>query len=477
MLTRHLAPAFPKMASTMAATVVTFAAASFVPPAFGGAIIYNNTNVASATVALGVQDTGELNFSDYGLSYRFPGGTFRDATSPGCDCEGWGVAVTHMGSRQAGFANRSAGSGGLTGGTFGSTTTTATSSVGLSAAPVQVTHAFGVSLAPNVFQGNVTITNVGTSTLGNVVYRRVMDWDVPPTEFSEYVTHRGVGANLVAAGGNVLFASDNGFASSDPRVAASSILSGTVNGDFVLSGPYDHGSVFDFAFGDLAAGQSRSFNIFYGAAANEAGALEALGILKPNVYSLGQSSLDPTNSPTYLFGFGGVGGTMPGATPEVPVLPFVPAPGEYVFPAPAPRLWYDPPFAIGYRYELVGGGVFTEVRAPAGYSGLTVEVPGSGSIPLPPSGVSFALAGLAPSVFEIRGLYLDTDSDAFRGGVAFPTFLDFTGSVTELRMAAIIESSSVPAPGSLVLVVAGLLIVSRVFRGGPAMTAPMASRS
>ena len=381
-----------------------------------GAVIFNNADPSLASVALGVNDAGHLNFSDplgfspvnagaTGLSYRFPDGTWRDATSPGCLCEGWGVAVTDpFGSRVAGWVNQSSGSGGLKGGTFGSTTTTASSFIQLADYPVDIGHFYGVSLVPNVFQGNVTITNSGTETVTDVVYRRVMDWDVPATEFNEYVSHFGVESNLESAGGKVRFASNNGFASSDPRWYPGEIFlsDSSINVDFFQKGSADQGSVFDFAFGDLAPGESRTFNIFYGAAANLADAQAAIEKLKPDVWSFGQStnssyippeepvapeepvdlseepvapeepvdlSEEPVapeepvdlsiglpvveefapdfwwrwkntpadDLPTFLFAFSGVGVVEPGITPGEQVLPFVPAPGQFIFPAPTPR--------------------------------------------------------------------------------------------------------------------------------------------
>jgi len=38
---------------------------------------------------------------------------------------------------------------------------------------------------------DVTIANSTASDLTDVRYVRVMDWDVPPTEFNEYVTIKG----------------------------------------------------------------------------------------------------------------------------------------------------------------------------------------------------------------------------------------------------------------------------------------------
>ncbi len=413
-----------------------------------GAVIFNNADPSLASVALGVNDAGHLNFSDplgfspvnagaTGLSYRFPDGTWRDATSPGCLCEGWGVAVTDpFGSRVAGWVNQSSGSGGLKGGTFGSTTTTASSFIQLADYPVDIGHFYGVSLVPNVFQGNVTITNSGTETVTDVVYRRVMDWDVPPTQLFEYVSHFGVESNLESAGGKVRFASNNGFASSDPRWYPGEIFlsDSSINVDFFQKGPADHGSVFDFAFGDLAPGESRTFNIFYGAAANLADAQAAIEKLKPDVWSFGQStnssyippeepvdlseepvapeepvdlseepvdlSEEPVDLseepvapeepvdlsiglpvveefapdfwwrwkntpaddlPTFLFAFGGVGGVEPGITPGEQVLPFVPAPGEFIFPAPTPPDWSDPPF-VPEVDDYLGSGEFFSVK-------------------------------------------------------------------------------------------------------------------
>lgn len=478
--------------------------------AFAGAVIYDSADPAFRTVKLGVNDLGHLNYDGgdgvTGLAARFPDGNFFDAISPGCLCEGWGLAVTVNGSRVSGFANESTGTGGLTGGTFGSTLTSATSVVSLADAPVRITHSYGVSLAPGVFQSNITITNLSDTAISDVVYRRVMDWDVPPTEFREYVTHKGVAANLEALGGNVRFASNNGFANADPLSGPSSIDASTENADFTDLGPNDHGSLFDFAFGNLAAGGSRSFNIFYGVAANETAAENAIQILKPNLWSLGQSTLglggdgggdigcepecpsvasavaefpppiigEPTEGPTdvippeavglpspnndgftFIFAFGGVGGVEPGASPANPVLPFVPAPGQFAFPAPAPRRWYDPPFAEGFDYSLENGE-FLAVAIPEGYGSLTLQV-GSFTAKLDPlreynfltdfgldDVTSFRILGIAP--------YLDVASPTF--ATAFPTFLDFV-TTGELRMKAV-EVAAVPVPAALPLLASGL---------------------
>jgi len=448
--------------------------------AMAGAVIYNNADPSKATVALGVNDAGHLNYwggetpanaGAMGLAYRFPDGSFRDATAPGCLCEGWGVAVTRSdGNRVSGFANEANGTGGLTGGQFSSSTTRATSQIGLNDAPVVVTHAYGVSLAPNLFQGNITITNTGTTAISDLVYRRAMDWDVPNTEFHEYVTHGGVAANLESKGGAVRYASDNGFASSNPLFDAGFVIDSTVNVDFNKSGAADHGSVFDFAFGSLAAGESRSFNIYYGAADNLVNAKKALDTIHADVYSLGQSAgPDGANddAPTFIFAFGGVGTVERGTSADNPLLPIVDVgTGVYEFPAPVSRRWYDPPFASGFAYSLVGGGSFTEVGITDGFGDLTIRL-ADGTLLSIGAGktLSFEDMGIAPTSFEILGLKIDTGAPGYDPMRAFPTFLSFSGSPDSLLMRPLLDASEVPVPGSLLLVLTGMGLLARSRRG------------
>src|SRR3954466_3228716 len=101
--------------------------------AHAGAVIVN----PAGTVALGVNDQGHLNFTD-GITTSNNGaggavgvsiidaGVLRDATAPGCLCEGWGVS----GSGLSGYADISTdGVVNLTVDSFTSTASTATSTV------------------------------------------------------------------------------------------------------------------------------------------------------------------------------------------------------------------------------------------------------------------------------------------------------------------------------------------------------------
>jgi hypothetical protein len=483
----HFIPA--KLARAVTSVLAASALLGAVEASAGGVI-------TTGLTSLGVNDSGELNFFGDGPGGSLLYGVYRhgagDAISPGCACEGWGVAVT-LGdlSQTSAFANQSSGSGGYEGGTFGvgALGNTATSTVRMSGAAITIRHAYGPSLQADTFQAQVTISNTGSSAVSDLVYRRAMDWDVPPTEFWEYVTHGGVVANLEANGGNVRFASNNGFASSDPLSSPGSIETNidTVNADFDKAGPDDHGSVFDFAFGSLAAGESRVFNIYYGSAANEAQARSKIAALGANVFSIGQpsglsngggegegggdvpsapgdeivstTSVDPAVSelPAFFFAFGGVGGSELGSSQTNPILPFVPAPDTFVFDAPQPRRWYDPPMVEGFTITLTGGGEFLEVMAPDGFTDLELIVDGVVVEDDLDGGDSFHFAPGVTS-FKIVGIHPLLDAGAPGFGSAFPLFLDFTNpDGTTMTWTAINAPVPEPAEWALILLSIPLL--------------------
>lgn len=272
---------------------------------------------------LGINDEGHLNISDaMGITTNTSntGLTFQgnDATSPGCLCEGWGVAA----SGSAMWA--SVDTGGVANmvlGSFASTASTATSLVSMSSlAGLSVTHHYQPSAAGNVFEAIVTISNDTGGAITDVRYTRAMDWDIAPNEFNEYVTIAGTATTAA-----LLYSGNNGFLVPNPLGSRTEIGGGcgeTV--DFTDCGPQDHGAIFDFGFGDLADGESVEFSIFYGGAESESGALSALGTIGAELFSLGQWSGDPTGGgpATYLFAFTGVGGTpvIPMAEPTVALL-------------------------------------------------------------------------------------------------------------------------------------------------------------
>ena len=283
---------------------------------FAAAGAQAGATLVNGSIALGVNDSGSLNTSSgnvtengegyTGVAYKFADDKFYDATAPGCLCEGWGVSVngTTSGYDGNGFAN-------LTVGTFSSTATTATTNASLtSLSGLNVQHAYSpADNAPGaLFKSVVTITNTTGATVKDVKYVRVMDWDVPPTEFDEYVTIKGTATTSLLE-----LSHDNGFSSADPLASTGEIMAGTTDVDFTDEGPEDHGAYFRFNFGDLANGASYSFNIFYGAAGSESLAIDAIAAEGLELYSLGQSgSGGAVNdaAPTFIFGFKGVGGTV-----------------------------------------------------------------------------------------------------------------------------------------------------------------------
>lgn len=255
--------------------------------------------ISNGVVSLGVNCLGELNYNEVGLKFNATG---NDSTFPGCECEGWGVADRR--SEVTGYANDSTGiSNNLELVSFTTTASTATSVVRFDDT-FEVTHDYRPAAAsPNLYAVTVTVRNIGT-TRTELRYRRVMDWDIEPTAFDEYVTMvKGSSPELV-------FTSNDGFASANPLVGPSDI---GLTGSWADEGPDDHGALFDFDFGDLVGGDSKTFTTLYGAAGDETTMLAALTSAGAEAYSLGQPST--THGPdlgtpnTFAFGFVGVGGS------------------------------------------------------------------------------------------------------------------------------------------------------------------------
>ena len=157
----------------------------------------------------------------------------------------------------------------------------------------------------------VSITNVSGGPLSDIRYRRTMDWDIEPTQFVEFVTIK-FGSPAPA---NLRQVTDNGFESSNPLSGNTGILydsgSPPAGTGVTDSGPTDHGANFDFQFGGLANGATKTFNVYYGGAESETAALAAVSAIGAEAYSLGQQSGDPSGGTpaTFLFAFAGVGGT------------------------------------------------------------------------------------------------------------------------------------------------------------------------
>ena len=114
-----------------------------------------------------------------------------------------------------------------------------------------------------------------------------MDWDVEPTATAEFVTiNRGP-----TPPSDLIYSDDNGFGDNLPFSARAvetengPIDPDTVNANYADLGPTDHGARFTFGFGDLAAGESKQFFLYYGAAGTEADANAAVSAAALEVFS------------------------------------------------------------------------------------------------------------------------------------------------------------------------------------------------
>ena len=278
--------------------------------------------ITDGNVSLGVDDLGQLNIrggvadvafeTRVGARWIAPGGDQYESTSHGCLCEGWGLAVDGT----VGYANNANGTLGLTGVSFTSTATTAEFVVQINGTDVTVTHSYQLSKSDDLYEAIVTIKNTGDTPVGALEYRRVMDWDTSPTPFNEFVSIGGTTTTTLLAS-----SSNNGFAESNPLDVVNAIVGlDTLNKDFTGEGPADHGALFDFALGGLAAGEEFKFSIFYGGAANKTAADAALGAVGAELFSYGWSGTDVNQdgfgdisgalTPTFIFAFKGVGGTI-----------------------------------------------------------------------------------------------------------------------------------------------------------------------
>jgi len=294
------------LAVSAAAFGIADAPVGAVAPETSSAIISNGT------VELGVWDAGNLNVpdatSDTDVGLRFVA-TGNESTAPGCLCEGWGVADATSG--RSGSANAAEGYDDIDVESFTFDADSAVSVVRVADTTgdlFRVTHDYQPSTSPNLYEVDVTIENISGGAV-DLRYRRYMDWDIEPTAFDEHVTIGGSAATAVDEAVVTRLSE-----SADPLVP---VTQATSPGDVVDFGPDDLAASFTFDFGALAAGATKTFTTFYGAAATEAGANTALAAVGAEVYSYGQTRDDPTGGTpnTFIFAFEGVGG--PPVFPEI----------------------------------------------------------------------------------------------------------------------------------------------------------------
>ncbi|MDX2181661.1 MAG: PEP-CTERM sorting domain-containing protein [Bryobacteraceae bacterium] len=163
------------------------------------------------------------------------------------------------------------------------------------------------------------------------------------------------------------------------------------------------------------------------------------------------------------------GGVAPGETPEFPILPDSnPLGGPFEFTDPTPGLWYDPPFAEAYTYTLFGGAEFIEFATPPPGFGfgdlLFTDLTGANASFVAMAGVKYAI--LPTSSFKISGIpnfAIDFQDPNF--AIAFPAFLDWTGTATKLQIDITPHPDAIPEPSTYALLGVGLAVLAyRRFR-------------
>lgn len=278
------------MLNRLKITLSALGLAAFTVGAHAAPVVLN-----TGLLQMGVNDDASLG----GQAVGFVGPT-GDAIMPGCLCEGWGAAANGVG-------NWTYGATGTNGVVSAQLTTTTATGAGLSAQSVvnlanglQVTHSYSSAVGGALFKVSINLLNNSAATLADVRYARTLDWDVTPGYFDfNYTTVYG--GTPTGPGGKVLTTSTNPFAAPNPM----SVRSQEQNQN-VVNSPGDKGGFFVFGFGDIAAGESYSFDTYIGANESVDGLLADLGSVGVEAYSYTTGS-DAGFAPAYGYGFAGLG--------------------------------------------------------------------------------------------------------------------------------------------------------------------------
>ncbi len=278
------------MLNRLKITLSALGLAAFTVGAHAAPVVLN-----TGLLQMGVNDDASLG----GQAVGFVGPT-GDAVMPGCLCEGWGAAANGVG-------NWTYGETGTNGVVSAQLTTTTATGAGLSAQSVvnlanglQVTHSYSSAAGGALFKVSINLLNNSAATLADVRYARTLDWDVTPGYFDfNYTTVYG--GTPTGPGGKVLTTSTNPFDAPNPMDFRSE-----EQDQNVVNSRGDKGGFFVFGFGDIAAGESYSFDTYIGANESFDGLLADLGSVGGEAYSYTTGS-DAGFAPAYGYGFAGLG--------------------------------------------------------------------------------------------------------------------------------------------------------------------------
>jgi hypothetical protein len=244
--------------------------------------------LTSGSFTVGLDASGALYDVSTNIGFR-RNSDGLDALSPGDPRDSWGTSA----NTSAGWADPR-----YTGNNLLSDTLTVTgpgTATVVAATPgLTITQNYSF-VSGNVLQIATTVQNT-TGVAESVLFQRDVDWDVSPTAFTEIT-------NVPAYGPPVVAASSWGFENPNPLVAFSFPI-GPGGG---TSNAADNGAGIKLNLGTLAAGQSTSFNFYYG----ESTTGQSKSGLQSQMTSLGASYLstvtyssDTGNSNTAALGVG-----------------------------------------------------------------------------------------------------------------------------------------------------------------------------
>jgi RHS repeat-associated protein len=270
--------------------------------------VEDGAHIDNGTIRLGVSEVASFMpwvvSPRVGLEY-IPTG--HDVLTPGCYCEGWGIAdIADSVDQPTGYHG---GGGqwavGMEVLDFQSDSESALSVVNV-ADVFEVAHEFfPLAATDNLYVVNVSIENT-TNEWARPKYRRSLDWDVEPTAFDDIVSSEGANP----APGSESRQTNDGFIGLDPSDEPNDPVSSNatlIEGLWSFAGPGDQGYHVDLDFGQIPPNHTLEFSLFYGAADT---VNEARGLAREwaDLYSLARP--DPSDpavgedgSPnTFIFG-------------------------------------------------------------------------------------------------------------------------------------------------------------------------------
>lgn len=234
------------------------------------------------TIAVGINSDGSIftpntyntsvgNLGYVGFQRLFDG---YDPINPGTPTEAWSIAL----DGNVAIADQHFwGSQNLSGQTENYLASSATTGTNVNGGQAHVSQRYSF-FAENVIGIEVTVRNTSGGAINSALYNREVDWDISPSQFSEY-------ARADALGGDVVDSSYYGFEDRNPTTPFS--LPATAN---FLHGLGDLGGgmtidLINLNGGPIAAGGSVSFFVFHSISTDRQSELN----LRNQMYSLGAS--------------------------------------------------------------------------------------------------------------------------------------------------------------------------------------------